>query len=97
MKYVKIEDATKPEEFDPRPAGNPPDGFDLKTIEITGYYAKRQLEPGDCDTRMYFVENTGTKSINLRGKFVGEWYEFNGTNWVKWLKERKGCCNHFFG
>lgn len=87
VKYVKIEDATKPEEFDPRPAGNPPDGFDLKTIEITGYYAEEDnWNPGDCDTRMYFVENTGTKSINLRGKFVGEWYEFNGTNWVKWLK-----------
>jgi len=86
VKYVMIKDVTEKEQYNPRPSGNPPDGFDVKSIQVKGYYTEEDnWNPGDCNTRIFTIENTGTKGIYLRGKLTGNWYQLDGEEWVEWL------------
>lgn len=86
VKYVMIKDVTEKDQYNPIPSGNPPDGFDVKSIQVKGYYTEEDnWNPGDCNTRIFTIENTGTKGIYLRGKLTGNWYQLDGEEWVEWL------------
>lgn len=87
VKFIKIVDNTHMDDFDPMPSGgNSPDGFDLKSIQVTGYYAEEDnWNPGDRNTRIFKITNTGTKAIHLRGSFSGTWYECDEENGV-WVE-----------
>ena len=86
VKYVMIKDVTCVDQYGQRPSGNPPDGFDVKSIQVKGYYTEEDnWNPGDCNTRIFTIENTGTKGIYLRGKLTGNWYQLDGEEWVEWL------------
>lgn len=53
---------------------------ETQTPEI---FMTENWNPGDCGEKEYTIVNTGSKSIYLRGKFTGAWYESDGeTAWT---------------
>lgn len=84
IKYVKLVDSTDKSKFDPK---SDADGFDVKSIQVEGYYIDElNWNPGDCNTRIFEIKNTGTKAIHLRGKFSGAWYDFDEET-KKWIRD----------
>lgn len=82
VKYVKVVDKTNKENF----SKDTDDGFDVRYIKVGGYYIDEyNWNPGDKNTRIFRVTNVGTKSIHLRGKFTGAWYEYDEET-GKWVK-----------
>lgn len=82
VKYVKVVDVTEKDKFD---ENSDADGFDVKSIQVKGYYAEEDnWNPGDKNLRIFEITNTGTKAIHLRGKFTGSWYEYDedAEEWV---------------
>jgi len=74
VKYVKIVDTTDRSLF----SAPGSDGFDVRSIQVRGYYIDEyNWNPGDKNTRLFEITNTGTKAIHLRGKFTGNWYIYN--------------------
>lgn len=88
-RYVKLVDTTEREAFAGLPTGtrNAADGFDVNAIYVNGAYKDRDhnWNPGDSTKKEYYVENTGTKNIHVRGQLIGKWYEYDEESY-QWIE-----------
>ncbi|NLZ39168.1 MAG: hypothetical protein GX893_06130 [Firmicutes bacterium] len=48
--------------------------------------------PGDCELMRYYIRNTGSKRVNLRGQVWGRWFAYDEekNEWVPWKPDSDG-------